>query len=253
MNLCDSCNDFDKCFRRTQWHGAKDCVTNKPITRAQLSAANLEINTLKGEITADEDRLEKAAIAVWGEHIHGCDTPEHLADLVQHLTAEIERLKAAHVPVGTLPDWQDDLAFTDPHNAHIARCGYERARDVFRPLQPSEVVVPVGTLPELTEAVLDRLAEDAKFFTQWGASHDQAVRLYDKHIRTKFRPLQPGEVVVSREVLKELISAFTSILDEIPDAENEFGFAEEMDLPMWKVREGLRALDALRKPEGGDK
>lgn len=39
---------------------------------------------LRGALAADDARLEAAAVRVWGEHTHGCDTPEWLADEVLH-------------------------------------------------------------------------------------------------------------------------------------------------------------------------
>lgn len=43
-----------------------------------------------GAIRADDERLEKAAVRIWGEHVMGCDTAERMADLIEHLRAQID-------------------------------------------------------------------------------------------------------------------------------------------------------------------
>lgn len=65
---------------------------------AQLRA---EVERLKGTISADDARLVAAAVKVWGESPWGCDTAEHLADVVLALRAEVARLNksAERTPV----------------------------------------------------------------------------------------------------------------------------------------------------------
>lgn len=51
------------------------------------SKACEHIANLRGAIEADEERLKAAAIRVWGEHVHGCDAPDRMADLIIALRA----------------------------------------------------------------------------------------------------------------------------------------------------------------------
>lgn len=53
-----------------------------------------ELANLKGALAADDERLANAAVVVWGEHIWGCDTPEHMVDLIQELRAELAQAKS---------------------------------------------------------------------------------------------------------------------------------------------------------------
>jgi hypothetical protein len=64
----------------------------KEIKEEELRA---EVEQLRGAMTADNQRLRKAEIRIWGENTrHGCDAPERMAEEVVTLRDEVARLKA---------------------------------------------------------------------------------------------------------------------------------------------------------------
>lgn len=58
-----------------------------------------EIAAKDAEIAVDAGRLRDAAMRVWGEDAHGCDTPDRLADAILGLRAQIADLKRGGVVV----------------------------------------------------------------------------------------------------------------------------------------------------------
>lgn len=65
--------------------------------RADLAARD-------AEIAVDAGRLRDAAMRVWGEDAHGCDTPDRLADAILGLRAQIADLKRGGVVVPDITD-----------------------------------------------------------------------------------------------------------------------------------------------------
>ena len=51
--------------------------------------AEARVAELEGAMAADERRLRDAAIRVWGEHAHGCDTPDWMAEEILTLRAQL--------------------------------------------------------------------------------------------------------------------------------------------------------------------
>lgn len=130
MNICDCCKRFASCPITPQPDDALSCIHVDPITRADLAAKDAEIEALRdevrltnehehaimvelstarneiadrdAEIAVDAGRLRDAAMRVWGEDAHGCDTPDRLADAILGLRAQIADLKRGGVDAAEL-------------------------------------------------------------------------------------------------------------------------------------------------------
>jgi hypothetical protein len=61
----------------------------------RLAAAEARCAEIRGAMDADDRRLREAAIRVWGEDRHGCDTPDEMAELILTLRARCARADAA--------------------------------------------------------------------------------------------------------------------------------------------------------------
>ena len=63
------------------------------------------LESAQAEIAVDAGRLRDAAMRVWGEDVHGCDTPDRLADAILGLRAQIADLKRGGVVVPDKAAW----------------------------------------------------------------------------------------------------------------------------------------------------
>lgn len=66
--------------------------------RSALEATRQDLVLARGAMRAADERLAAAAMRVWGDHTHGADAPEWLADEVLWLTGEVTRLRAGFSP-----------------------------------------------------------------------------------------------------------------------------------------------------------
>lgn len=81
----------------------RDAIANHPhfgIGGDALSKILDALEAAQQEIAVDAGRLRDAAMRVWGEDAHGCDTPDRLADAILGLRAQIADLKRGGVVVG---------------------------------------------------------------------------------------------------------------------------------------------------------
>ena len=80
----------------------RDAIANHPhfgIGGDALSKILDALESAQAEIAVDAGRLRDAAMRVWGEDAHGCDTPDRLADAILGLRAQIADLKRGGVVV----------------------------------------------------------------------------------------------------------------------------------------------------------
>ncbi len=78
----------------------RDAIANHPhfgIGGDALSKILDALEAAQAEIAVDAGRLRDAAMRVWGEDAHGCDTPDRLADAILGLRAQIADLKRGGV------------------------------------------------------------------------------------------------------------------------------------------------------------
>ena len=83
----------------------RDAIANHPhfgIGGDALSKILDALEAAQAEIAVDAGRLRDAAMLVWGEDAHGCDTPDRLADAILGLRAQIADLKRGGVVVPEL-------------------------------------------------------------------------------------------------------------------------------------------------------
>ena len=89
-----------------------EALTHGPDTLTYILAQEVTqlrdvLANLRGAIEADEERLKEASVRVWGEHAHGCDTPDRMADAVASLRARVAELEARRVVDPTA--WRDPM------------------------------------------------------------------------------------------------------------------------------------------------
>ena len=82
-------------------HYWKKDVTSHGITYALCSPGSecpaclrAELSLARGAMRASDERLERAAVQVWGEDLHGCDTAEWLADEILGLRSALAACEA---------------------------------------------------------------------------------------------------------------------------------------------------------------
>ena len=83
----------------------RDAIANHPhfgIGGDALSKILDALEAAQAEIAVDAGRLRDAAMRVWGEDAHGCDTPDRLADAILGLRAQIADLKRGGVDAAEL-------------------------------------------------------------------------------------------------------------------------------------------------------
>ena len=74
----------------SRWSKDSACIAAGAAIREFLTA----LDVAKGVTRADDERLEQAAIRVWGEHVWGCDSADHMAELVLSLRHQLGRARA---------------------------------------------------------------------------------------------------------------------------------------------------------------
>lgn len=75
--------------RLDQFEAYAITVSSALADRAYVEALGNDLTLTRGAMAADDNRLRDAAIRVWGEHVRGCDTPDAMADLIEHLRNEV--------------------------------------------------------------------------------------------------------------------------------------------------------------------
>ena len=87
-----------------------------------LDAVRADLAARDAEIAVDAGRLRDAAMRVWGEDAHGCDTPDRLADAILGLRAQIADLKRGGVDAAELDAIYDAIRCIG-NNAYHASTG----------------------------------------------------------------------------------------------------------------------------------
>jgi hypothetical protein len=71
-------------------------VITDPADKArgeEIDRLRAELELVRGAMRADDERLRAASVRVWGEHRWGCDAPEQMANLIEHLRAELREAR----------------------------------------------------------------------------------------------------------------------------------------------------------------
>lgn len=90
--------------------GEKECRHREEQDRVYRT----KITILENQIAVDAGRLRDAAMRVWGEDAHGCDTPDRLADAILGLRAQIADLKRGGVVVPEPAEFRRELPLFVP-------------------------------------------------------------------------------------------------------------------------------------------
>lgn len=94
--VADGINHDPRCathFACQQPELAQKCI------RCQAEDARAERDALRAELAADDARLRAAEARVWPDTTWGCDAPEHLAEAILALRAELAALKGEAPPL----------------------------------------------------------------------------------------------------------------------------------------------------------